>query len=120
VPLYQFFRTPTASSLAVVPVQWTRSFFKPTPTALLPTNPATPLPAGISRVNWRQGVDAQYVANTKPSGTSYRLPGATTAPVTSIGAGLAAEYLPGRGKELLPIPQSTISADPALVQNYGY
>lgn len=40
--------------------------------------------------------------------------------LTSTAAGLAAEYVPGKGKELLPIPQSTISSDPALVQNFGY
>lgn len=113
VPLYQYYRTPTASSLAVNPVQWTRSFYRPSPTA----NAA---PTGTTRVNWRQAIDAQYVANTKPSGTSYRLPGSTAAAVTSIGSGLAAEYVPAKGKELLPIPQSTISADPALTQNYGY
>lgn len=113
VPLYQYYRTPTASSLAVNPVQWTRSFYRPSPTS----NAA---PAGTTRVNWRQSIDAQYVANTKPSGTSYRLPGSTAAAVPSAGSGLAAEYVPGKGKELLPIPQSTISADPALAQNFGY
>jgi hypothetical protein len=125
VPLYQYFRTPTASSLAVNPVQWSRSFYKSSPTVTVITNgvPVTspaPAPTGFTRVSWRQGIDVQYVANTKPSGTSYRLPGTTTATVTSAGSGLAAEYVPARGKELLPIPQSTISADPALVQNYGY
>jgi hypothetical protein len=117
VPLYQFYRTPTATSQAVQPVQWTRSFYKPTPAALLPTTPATPLPTGIVRVNWRQGIDANYLANLRPAGTSFTL-GTTTA--TSIGSGLAAEYVPGQGKELLPIPQATIVADPALKQNFGY
>jgi hypothetical protein len=120
VPLYQFYRTPTAASLAVQPVQWLRSFYKPTPTALLPTTPPTPLPAGYNIVNWRQAINASYVANTKPAGTSYALPGSTTAPVVSVGSGLAAEYVPGRGKELLPIPSATLSADPALKQNFGY
>ncbi|MFD2718681.1 RagB/SusD family nutrient uptake outer membrane protein [Hymenobacter monticola] len=119
VPLYQFYRTPTGPSLAVQPVQWLRSFYKPTPTALLPTTPATPLPAGYNLVNWRQSINAAYVANTKPAGTVYTLPGATT-PQTSVGSGLAAQYVPGRGKELLPIPQATINADPALKQNFGY
>lgn len=120
VPLYQFYRTPTAASLAVQPVQWLRSFYKPTPTALIPTTPATPLPAGYNLVNWRQAINASYVANIKPAGTSYVLPGSSATPVTSIGSGLAAEYVPGKGKELLPIPQATLSADPALKQNFGY
>ncbi|MBF9142417.1 RagB/SusD family nutrient uptake outer membrane protein [Hymenobacter properus] len=112
VPLYQYYRTPTSASLAVQPVQWTRSFYRPSPT------PNT-APTGTVRVNWRQGIDAAYVANTKPAGTDYVLPGTTT-PVKSIASGLAAEYVPGRGKELLPIPQATLSADPALKQNFGY
>jgi hypothetical protein len=120
VPRYQFYRTPTGPSLAVQPVQWLRSFYKPTPTALLPAVPPTPLPAGFNIVNWRQAISATYVANTKPAGTSYALPGSTATPVVSNGSGLAAEYVPGRGKELLPIPQATLSADPALIQNFGY
>ncbi|MBJ6110517.1 RagB/SusD family nutrient uptake outer membrane protein [Hymenobacter sp. BT523] len=112
VPLYQYYRTPTGPSLAVQPIQWVRSFYRPSPT------PNT-APAGTTRVNWRQAIDASYVANTKPSGTVYTLPGATTS-VTSVGSGLAAEYQPNKGKELLPIPQATISADPALKQNFGY
>ena len=119
VPLYHFFRTPTAPSLAVNPIQWARSFYKPTPAALVPATPTTPAPAGLTRVNWRVAIDAAYVANTRPSGTAYTLPGATT-PATSIGSGLAAQYEPGKGKELLPIPQATINADPALKQNFGY
>ncbi|SET53059.1 RagB/SusD family nutrient uptake outer membrane protein [Hymenobacter actinosclerus] len=105
VPLYMYYRTPAAGN-----VQWTRSFYRPSPT------PNT-APAGTVRVNWRQAITAQYVADTKPAGTAYTL-GTTTA--TSAASGLAAEYVPGRGKELLPIPQSTISSDPALVQNFGY
>jgi hypothetical protein len=121
VPQYVYFRTPTASSLAVNPVQWTRSFYRPSPTVVTNgvTGPA-PAPSGTTRVSWVQALDAQYIANTKPAGTSYALPGSTAKPVTSAATGLAAEYVPGKGKELLPIPQSTISADPALVQNAGY
>ncbi|QIL75141.1 RagB/SusD family nutrient uptake outer membrane protein [Hymenobacter sp. HDW8] len=106
VPQYMYFRTPSASAL-----QWTRSFYRPSP-----ANNAAP--AGTVRINWRLSVDAQYVANTKPVGTVY-IQNATTR-ATSTGAGLAAEYVPGKGKELLPIPQSTIASDPALVQNFGY
>ncbi|MFC7666112.1 RagB/SusD family nutrient uptake outer membrane protein [Hymenobacter humi] len=105
VPLYMYFRTPAAGS-----VQYTRSFYRPSPTA----NAA---PTGTVRVNWRQAIDAPYVANTKPNGSTFTL-GTVTA--TSTGSGLAAEYVPGQGKELLPIPQSTLSADPALKQNFGY
>ncbi|KUG07456.1 RagB/SusD family nutrient uptake outer membrane protein [Solirubrum puertoriconensis] len=105
VPLYQYYRTPSAS-----PVQWTRSFYRPSP-----SNNAAP--SGTTRVNWRQAITAEYVANTRPAGTTYRL-GTTNA--TSTATGLAAEYVPNRGKELLPIPQATLSADPALKQNFGY
>jgi hypothetical protein len=105
VPLYMYFKTPAAGE-----VQWTRSFYRPSPT------PNT-APTGTVRVNWRQAIDAAYVANTQPAGTSFTL-GTTTAP--SIGSGLAAQYVPGQGKELLPIPQSTLISDPALVQNFGY
>lgn len=105
VPLYIYHRTPAAGAL-----QWTRSFYRPSP-----TNNAAP--SGTVRVNWRQNINAQYVANTKPAGTVYTQ-GSTRA--TSNASGLAAEYEPGDGKELLPIPQSTISSDPALVQNFGY
>lgn len=106
VPLYQYYRTPTAGSS----VQWTRSFYRPSPT------PNT-APTGTVRVNWRQAIDATYIANTKPVGTSYTL-GTTTA--VSQGQGLAAEYVPNAGRELLPIPQSTLAADNKLVQNFGY
>lgn len=105
VPLYMYFKTPAAGD-----VQWTRSFYRPSPTP----NAA---PAGTVRVNWRQGIDAAYVANTQPTGTVVTI---GTATGTSVGSGLAAEFVPGQGKELLPIPQSTLSSDPALVQNFGY
>jgi len=105
VPQYMYYRTPSAS-----PVQWTRSFYRPSPaTAAAPT--------GTTRVNWRQAITADYVANTMPAGATYTL-GTTTG--KSTGAGLAAEYVLGKGKELLPIPQATLSSDPALVQNSGY
>lgn len=111
VPLYQFYRVVGGM------VQWTRSFYRPTSAALLPTTPATPLPTGISRVNWRQAIDATYVGNLQPNGTTV-LVGTTN--VNSVGSGMAAEYLPGLGKELLPIPQTTLDTDPALKQNFGY
>ncbi len=106
VPQYMYFKTPTA----IGPVQYTRSFYRPSPTS-------TAAPAGTVRVNWRQAIDAAYIANTRPAGTSATI-GTTTA--ASAGTGLAAEYVPGKGKELLPIPQSTLSSDPALKQNFGY
>jgi len=112
VPLYQYYTTPTTASTAVQPIKWTRSFYKPSPAT-------TTAPTGTTRVNWRQGIDAQYVANTKPAGTSYTLTGTTTT-ATSAGTGLAAEYVPAKGKEVQPIPQATLSADPALKQNFGY
>ncbi|HEX8428423.1 RagB/SusD family nutrient uptake outer membrane protein [Hymenobacter sp.] len=105
VPQYMYYRTPSANAL-----QWTRSFFRPSPAN-------TTAPSGTVRVNWRQSIDAAYVANTRPTGIRVAI-GTTTA--TSTGTGLAAEYVPGMGKELLPIPQSAISADPALIQNEGY
>lgn len=119
IPLYQFYRIVSGR------VQWTRSFFRPTPTALLPTTPATPLPTGIVRVNWRQSIDGTYVANLQPNGTvvpiSTTTGGTTTTTnVNSAGAGMAAEYIAGQGKELLPIPQTTLDTDPALKQNFGY
>lgn len=110
VPQYMFYRTPSAS-----PLQWATSFYRPSPFTTAPTG------SGLTRVNWRQSIDAAYVANTKPAGTPYTLTlGTTTTTATSNGGGLAAEYLPGRGKELLPIPQATLAADPALKQNFGY
>ncbi|ALW87176.1 carbohydrate-binding protein SusD [Hymenobacter sedentarius] len=75
-------------------VQWARSFYRPSPAAT---------PTGTTRVNWRLSVDAAYVNNTKPGGT-----------------GLAADFVPNVGKELLPIPQSTIDTDPNVRQNFGY
>ncbi|OON69862.1 hypothetical protein B0919_07835 [Hymenobacter sp. CRA2] len=108
IPQYMFYRTPSAS-----PVQWVNSFYRP--------SPYTTAPAGTTRVNWRQSINAAYIANTKPAGTSYSLTlNGTTTTETSAGTGLAAEYRPGQGKELLPIPQATLSADPALQQNFGY
>lgn len=104
VPRYMYFRTPAAGN-----VQWVRSFYRPAPATA---------PAGTTvRVNWREAINAAYIANTRPTGTTVTV-GTTSA--TSIGSGLAAEYVPGQGKELLPIPQSTLAADPALVQNAGY
>lgn len=109
VPLYQYYRTPSAS-----PVQWARSFYRPSPTV-------STAPTGTVRVNWRAAIDAQYVANTKPAGTSYTLTAnGTTTTAVSAASGLAAEYVPRRGKELLPIPQASLVADPALQQNFGY
>ncbi|RSK43773.1 RagB/SusD family nutrient uptake outer membrane protein [Hymenobacter rigui] len=104
VPQYMYFKTPTA----IGAIQWARSFYRPSPAAT---------PAGTTRVNWRQAIDAAYIANTRPTGTSATV-GTTTA--ASTGTGLAAEYVPGMGKELLPFPQSTLAADPALKQNFGY
>ena len=75
-------------------VQWNRSFYRPSPAAT---------PTGTTRVNWRLAVDAAYITNTRPGGT-----------------GLAAEFVPNMGKELLPIPQSTIDTDPNVKQNFGY
>ncbi|MCC3154819.1 RagB/SusD family nutrient uptake outer membrane protein [Hymenobacter sp. BT770] len=104
VPLYQYYKVVNGM------VQWTRSFYKPSPTN-------TTAPSGTTRVNWRQSIDATYVANLQPNGTSVTL-GTTT--VTSIGSGLAAEFVAGQGRELLPIPQTTLDTDPALKQNSGY
>ena len=75
-------------------VQWARSFYRPSPATT---------PTGTTRVNWRLAVDAAYVTNTRPGGT-----------------GLAADFVPNAGKELLPIPQSTIDTDPNVRQNFGY
>lgn len=104
VPLYQYYRVVSGV------VQWTRSFYRPSPAVIA-------APTGTIRVNWRQGIDANYVANLQPNGTAVRV-GATT--VNSTGSGLAAEYVAGQGKELLPIPQTTLDTDPALKQNFGY
>ena len=102
VPQYQYFRVVSGR------VQWARSFYRPSPAAT---------PAGTTRVNWRQGIDAAYIANLQPNGTSVTV-GATT--VISTGAGMAAEYAPGQGKELLPIPQTSIDTNTNLKQNAGY
>ena len=59
------------------------------------------------------------MANLQPSTTSVTVPGNAT-PIISGGTGLAAEYAPGKGKELLPIPQTTLDTDAALKQNSGY
>jgi hypothetical protein len=104
VPQTLYYRTPITAG----PVQWVRSFYRPSPATA---------PTGTASVNWRAAINAAYIANTRPSGSTYTL-GTTSA--TSTGTGLAAEYVPGQGKELLPIPQSTLSADRALIQNYGY
>ena len=74
-------------------------------------------PTGTTRVNWRLAIDAAYVGNLQPNGTAVNVSGTT---VNSVGSGMAAEYLPGLGKELLPIPQTTLDTDPALKQNFGY
>lgn len=115
VPRYLYFRTPAAGSL-----RWAFSFYRPSnPSFDPPTSPTAPstAPTGTTRVNWRQAIDAAYIANTKPASTPYTLGTSTAA---SQGSGLAAEYVPGQGKELLPIPQSTLAADNKLVQNFGY
>lgn len=75
-------------------VQWARSFYRPSPAAT---------PTGTTRVNWRLAIDATYLTNTRPGGT-----------------GLAADFEPNKGKELLPIPQSTLDTDPKVKQNFGY
>ena len=93
VPLYHVLPTPWPA-----PVQWTRSFYRPSPAA----NAA---PAGTVRVNWRQAIDAAYIGQ-HPAGR-HHLHAWHGPSATSAGTGLAAEYVPGRGKELLPIPQST-------------
>ena len=77
-------------------VQWLYSFYKPSP-ATAPTDPT------IFSVNWRQSITDAYVTNLQPGG-----------------GGLASEYVPGKGKELLPIPQATLDTDKALHQNFGY
>ncbi|GAB3581406.1 RagB/SusD family nutrient uptake outer membrane protein [Hymenobacter daeguensis] len=75
-------------------IQWARSFYRPSPAAT---------PTGTTRVNWRLAVDAAYLTNTRPGGT-----------------GLAADFVPNAGKELMPIPQSTLDTDPNVKQNFGY
>jgi len=112
VPQYQYFRVVSGV------VQWQRSFYRPSPAN-------TTAPTGTTRVNWRQGIDNTYVANLQPNGTVVPFTSTTggvttTVTVNSTGAGLAAEYVTGQGKELLPIPQTTLDTDPALKQNFGY
>jgi hypothetical protein len=102
VPQYQFYKVVNGQ------IQWSRSFYRPSPATT---------PSGTTRVNWRQAIDATYVANLQPNGTSVTV-GSTT--VISTGSGLAAEYAPGQGKELLPIPQTSIDTNPNLKQNAGY
>jgi hypothetical protein len=75
-------------------IQWARSFYRPSPAAT---------PTGTTRVNWRLAVDATYLTNTRPGGS-----------------GLAADFVPNAGKELMPIPQSTLDTDPNVKQNFGY
>ena len=102
VPQYMFYKVVNGQ------IQWARSFYRPSPAAT---------PSGTTRVNWRQGIDATYIANLQPNGTSVTV-GSTT--VISTGSGLAAEYVPGLGKELLPIPQTSIDTNTGIKQNAGY
>ncbi len=104
VPQYQYYRVVNGA------IQWTRSFYRPSPAN-------TTAPTGTVRVNWRQSIDATYVGNLQPNGTVVNVGGTS---VNSTGAGMAAEYVPGAGKELLPIPQTTLDTDPAIKQNFGY
>ncbi|WP_151089097.1 RagB/SusD family nutrient uptake outer membrane protein [Hymenobacter baengnokdamensis] len=85
-------------------LQFARSFYAAAPATA---------PAGTTSASWGASITTSYVANTQPSGSSYM-------GSPSTGTGLAAEYVPSAGKELLPIPQSTIDVDPALTQNSGY
>ena len=89
-------------------LQFQRSFYRPAPAAT---------PTGTTSMTWASVINPTYVANTMPAGATYTASGSTAA---STGTGLAAEYVPGQGKELLPIPQSTLDTDPALKQNAGY
>jgi hypothetical protein len=57
--------------------------------------PATP-PTGTTAVAWRTAITDGTIAN------------------------LASEYKPNAGKELLPIPQTTIDTNPNVKQNFGY
>jgi hypothetical protein len=108
---------PYGPTQVLVPVPATQ-YFKATSTgityarSLYRTTPAT-APTGTTSVSWGATINATYVANTRPTGTSY-------SGVASTGTGLAAEYVAGTGKELLPIPQTTIDTDPNLKQNSGY
>jgi len=79
-------------------VRWLNSFYRPS-RAVAPTPPTG---GPVTRVNWRQEISA---ANS----TS-----------TDWIRNVAGEYQPGRGKELLPIPQMAIDTNPNLRQNFGY
>ena len=110
VPQYQYYRVVNGA------VQWQRSFYRPSPSAT---------PAGTTSVNWRLAIDGAYVANLQPNGTVVPIStttngNTTTVNTNSTGTGMAAEYVTGQGKELLPIPQTTLDTDPALKQNFGY
>jgi hypothetical protein len=112
VPQYQYYRVVNGA------IQWTRSFYRPSPAS-------TTAPTGTTRVNWRLSIDGTYVANLQPNGTVVPISTTTgttttTTNVNSTGSGMAAEYVAGQGKELLPIPQTTLDTDPALKQNFGY
>ena len=112
VPQYQYYRVVGGI------IQWTRSFYRPSPTVIA-------APTGTTRVNWRLAIDGTYVANLQPNGTPVTISTTTgstttTTTVNSTGTGMAAEYVTGQGKELLPIPQTTLDTDPALKQNFGY
>lgn len=76
-------------------VQFLNSFYRPTP-----DKPPVVAGATITRLNWRQGL----------VGSS----------ATTFINNVAAEYQPNKGKELVPIPQTAIDTNPALVQNFGY
>ncbi len=89
-------------------LQFQRSFYKAAPATA---------PTGTTSLAWASVINPTYVANTMPAGATYTFNGTAAA---STGTGLAAEYVAGQGKELLPIPQSTIDTDPALKQNSGY
>ncbi|AMR26870.1 hypothetical protein A0257_06955 [Hymenobacter psoromatis] len=89
-------------------LQFQRSLYKAAPATA---------PTGTTSMAWASGINPTYVANTMPAGATYTANGTTAA---STGMGLAAEYVTGQGKELFPIPQSTIDTDPALKQNAGY
>ncbi|RZK37557.1 MAG: RagB/SusD family nutrient uptake outer membrane protein [Hymenobacter sp.] len=53
-------------------------------------------PTGTTAVSWRTAITAASIAN------------------------LASEYRANAGKELLPIPQTTLDANPNVKQNFGY
>jgi hypothetical protein len=89
-------------------IRWSRSFYRPAPATA---------PTGTTSIAWRSSINAAYVANLRPQGTVVTV---GTTPTTSGGTGLAAEYVAGQGKELLPIPQTTLDSDAALKQNFGY